>query len=106
MDIHNAFLHGDLNEAVYMKLPPGFSVSNPNLVCRLKKSLYVLKQAPRCWFAKLAASLKTYGFLQSYVDYSLFTFRRGKTQLNVLVYVDDLIISGNDSSVISSFKKY
>ena len=106
MDVHNAFLHGDLDEEVYMKLPPGFTPSSPGMVCRLKKSLYGLCQAPRCWFAKLATSLKDYGFRQSYSDYSLFTLHRGSTQLNVLVYVDDLIISGNDSAALVSFKEY
>lgn len=91
---------------VYMKLPPGFHVRTPGLVCRLKKSLYGLRQAPRCWFAKLAASLKTYGFLQSYSDYSLFTLHQGSVQLHVLVYVDDLIISGNDASAVENFKEY
>lgn len=73
MDVHNAFLHGDLDEEVYMKMPLGFVTSQPNKVCRLRKSLYGLRQAPRCWFAKLAAALKKYGFLQSQSDYSLFT---------------------------------
>ncbi|CAH9096431.1 unnamed protein product [Cuscuta europaea] len=105
MDVHNAFLHGDLDEEVYMKCPPGFSVSS-NQVCRLRKSLYGLKQAPRCWFAKLVAALHAYGFVQSCADYSLFTCSRGGTQVNVLVYVDDLIISGNNSTTISMFKNY
>ncbi|RVW12195.1 Retrovirus-related Pol polyprotein from transposon RE2 [Vitis vinifera] len=106
MDVHNAFLHGDLEEEVYMKLPPGFERSDPNLVCRLRKSLYGLKQTPRCWFAKLVTTLKGYGFLQSYSDYSLFTYTKGNVQINVLVYVDDLIISGNDSAALETFKAY
>ncbi|KAF7835244.1 reverse transcriptase [Senna tora] len=77
-----------------MKLPPGFQLKNLDKVCRLRKSLYGLKQAPRCWFAKLSTALKTYGFQQSYSDYSLFTLKCGEFQLNVLVYVDDLIIFG------------
>ncbi|GAA0153631.1 transmembrane signal receptor [Lithospermum erythrorhizon] len=63
MDVHNAFLHGDLHEEFYMKLPPGLVIDHPGMVCRLKKSLYGLREAPRSWFAKLAASLKKYGFL-------------------------------------------
>ncbi|CAH9146720.1 unnamed protein product [Cuscuta epithymum] len=106
MDVHNAFLHGDLDEVVYMKPPPGFCSSRPGQVCRLKKSLYGLRQAPRCWFAKLSASLKQYGFQQSYSDYSLFTLTQGSAQLFILIYVDDLIIAGNDSSAIARFKSY
>lgn len=106
MDVHNAFLHGDLDEEVYMKLPPGFASDIPNMVCRLKKSLYGLKQAPRCWFSKLLLALKDYGFLQSYSDYSLFTYSKGSVQFNILVYVDDLLLSGNDSAALNSFKTY
>jgi hypothetical protein len=106
MDVHNAFLHGELNEEVYMKLPPGFKSSKPNQVCRLRKSLYGLKQAPRCWFSKLKGSLLRYGFSQSYSDYSLFTLHRDNVELYVLVYVDDLIISGNNHKEIESFKSY
>lgn len=106
MDIHNAFLHGDLQEEVYMKIPPGSQEQNKNLVCRMKNSLYFLKQAPRCWFTKLAATLKTYGFKQSYSDYSLFTFTRRNIQLNVLIYVDDMTIAGNDHKVLMKFETY
>lgn len=107
MDVHNAFLHDDLEEEVYMKIPPGFEKSdNKNVVCRMKKSLYGLKQAPRCWFAKLTMALKSYGFKQSYLDYSLFTLTKGKIQINVLIYVDDMIIAGNDKVALAVFKDY
>lgn len=60
-----------------MKLPHGFQNTEPGKVCRLRKSLYGLKQAPRCWFEKLVTALKSYDFLQSYADYSLFTITKG-----------------------------
>lgn len=106
MDVHNAFLHGDLEEEVYMKLPPGYFAQHKGKVCRLRKSLYGLKQAPRCWFAKFATALKNYGFQQSYSDYSLFSFNRDGVSLYVLVYVDDLIVTGNSTTAISEFKQY
>ncbi|XP_010518640.1 PREDICTED: uncharacterized protein LOC104793917 [Camelina sativa] len=106
MDVHNAFLHGDLEEEVYMTLPPGFPSRNDGKVCRLRKSLYGLKQAPRCWFAKLASSLEQYGFEQSFADYSLFIYKKNGVEIRVLVYVDDLVITGNTVQAIEDFKKY
>ena len=106
MDVHNAFLHGDLEEEVYMKMPPGFSTQQPGKVCRLRKSLYGLRQAPRCWFSKLTTALKRYGFLQSQSDYSLFTLNRDKIHLSILVYVDDLVLAGNNGVAIQKFKDY
>lgn len=90
MDVHNAFLHGDLEEEVYMKLPVGFRHSDPKKVCRLHKFLYGLKKAPRCWFAKLSSALTKFGFVQSYSVYSLFTLSRARVELRVLMYVGDL----------------
>ncbi|GJS34726.1 retrovirus-related pol polyprotein from transposon RE2, partial [Tanacetum coccineum] len=70
------------------------------------QSLHGIRQAPRCWFSKLSLALKNYGFVQSYSYYSFFTLKQDDIQLNVLVYVDDLIISGNDSKAITQFKTY
>ena len=106
MDVHNAFLHGDLKEEVYMRPSPGFTGSDKNKVCKLHKSLYGLKQALRCWFEKLSSSLRTYGFDQSRSDYSLFTMDRGTEYIQVLVYVDDLVVSASNSSLLASFKAY
>ncbi|KAK3005787.1 hypothetical protein RJ639_017277 [Escallonia herrerae] len=106
IDINNAFLHGDLHEEVYIRPPPGFSPSSSNKVLRLRKSLYGLRQSPRNWFAKLSTALRSYGFLQSHADHTLFTYRKGDVFLSVLVYVDDLILAGNNSTACSSFKKY
>lgn len=89
-----------------MKMPPGFYGDSPTKVCKLRKSLYGLKQTPRCWFAKLSDALKRFGFKQSYFDYSLFTIIKGGRSLRVLVYVDDLILVSNDMNMLTKFKAY
>lgn len=106
MDVHNAFLHGDLDEKLYMKLPSGFNAADSKKFCRSWKSLYGLKQAPRCWFAKLSTALKDYRFKQSRSDYSLFTYDKKGTQLQILVCVDDLIITGSTTEAMAEFKGY
>ncbi|GKD45648.1 reverse transcriptase, RNA-dependent DNA polymerase [Tanacetum coccineum] len=77
---------------------------DPNLVCKLKKSLYGLKQAPRQWFAKLSSALLDFGYTQSKTDYSLFVKKHNESFITVLVYVDDLLITGNEKEQISSLK--
>lgn len=107
VDINNAFLNGDLAEIVYMEQAPGFiSPDRPSHVCRLKKALYGLKQAPRAWFQKLNQALLRHGFRQCISDSSLFIKHHGSDVVYVLVYVDDLIISGSNSSFIDEFVKY
>lgn len=106
MDVHNAFLHGDLEDEVYMTFPPGFTHTDPSKVLRLRKSIYGLQQAPKCWFSKLQTALPQYEFVQTYSDYSMFVYSKNGIELLVLVYVDDLVICGNAVPTILSFKAY
>ncbi|GJW91207.1 ribonuclease H-like domain-containing protein [Tanacetum coccineum] len=105
LDVNNAFLYGDLEETVYMKPPEGYFPSG-NKVFRLKKSLYGLKQAPRQWNTKLTSTLIENGFSQSKSDYSLYTKSDKGVFLALMVYVDDIIITGNNVSEIEKFKVY
>ena len=80
-----------------MSIPPGFEGNTSNKVCKLKKALYGLKQSPRAWFGRFAKVMKEFGYKQSQGDYTLFikqSATRGVTDL--LVYVDDIIVKGND----------
>ncbi|KAK2373624.1 putative mitochondrial protein [Trifolium repens] len=95
IDVNNAFLNGILEEEVYMQQPPGFEASDKTLICKLNKALYGLKQAPRAWFDRLKTALLGYGFQASKCDPSLFMMKTSKIHLIVLVYVDDIIITGS-----------
>ncbi|CAH9090919.1 unnamed protein product, partial [Cuscuta epithymum] len=106
LDVNNAFLHGDLYEEIYMQPPPGYLSSNDNRVCKLTKSLYGLKQASRQWFCKLSESLQHFGYTQSKADSSLFTKTNGNSFTVLLLYVDDLILAGNNIDEISAVKTF
>ncbi|KAI5336426.1 hypothetical protein L3X38_015693 [Prunus dulcis] len=104
LDVNNAFLHGTLLENVYMVQPPGFVDSNhPSYVCKLRKALYGLKQAPRAWYKELHSFLLSHGFVNAISDASLFLFKNGTTVIYFLVYVDDLLITGNNSTLVAKF---
>jgi hypothetical protein len=106
MDIKNDFLHGDLQEEVYMEQPPGYvDQTHLNLVCRLKKALYGLKQAPRVWLDKISQYLVTSGFQTSNADFSLYVKKTNHGLVIIVIYVDDLIIIGNSDVNISDLKK-
>ena len=103
IDIQNAFLHGKLSEVVYMSQPQGYiHPQYPNHVCRLHKALYGLKQALRAWYSRLSEKLITLGFKHSNTDTSLFIFRCNAITIFILIYVDDIIITGSSTSVIDS----
>ncbi|CAJ2651582.1 unnamed protein product [Trifolium pratense] len=104
LDVNNAFLHGDLQEDVYMKIPDGVQCAKPNQVCKLLKSLYGLKQASRKWYEKLTSLLVKEGYTQSTSDYSLFTIKQQNHFTALLIYVDDVILTGTDIQEITRIK--
>ena len=107
LDIKNAFLHGDLHEEVYMDQPPGYVVpGQEHLVCRLRKALYGLKQSPRAWFDRFSAVVLAYGFHRSTFDHSIFVRHSSTGSIVLIVYVNDIIISGSDSNGIADLKQY
>ncbi|KAM1004535.1 hypothetical protein ACFX2C_004724 [Malus domestica] len=102
LDVKNAFLHGILQEEVYMSQPPGFVDSQQSsLVCRLHKSLYGLKQAPRAWNERFTNFLPSLGFLTTFSDSSLFVKHVGNSVVILLLYVDDIIITGSATAAIT-----
>ncbi|PKU80692.1 Retrovirus-related Pol polyprotein from transposon TNT 1-94 [Dendrobium catenatum] len=101
LDVANAFLHGNLDEIVYMKQPHGFEDNtNPDYVCRLHKAIYGLKQAPRQWYNVFTSTLVDMGFTHSSADPSLLIFRKQDTQIYMLLYVDDVLLTGNNTSIM------
>ena len=97
MDVKNAFLNGDLSEEVYMQPPPGLSVDS-NKVCHLQCALYGFKQAPQSWFAKFSFTIFRLGYTASPYDSAFFVRRTDKGTILLLLYVDDMIITGDDQS--------
>ncbi|CAM8910542.1 unnamed protein product [Rhodiola kirilowii] len=102
IDVRNAFLHGHLDQTIYMKQPPGFEdPQRPTHVCRLNKAIYGLKQSPRAWYARLSSILCKLSFVPSRADISLFVLHRPGVTIFTLVYVDDIIITGSCPDTIN-----
>ncbi|CAL0330266.1 unnamed protein product [Lupinus luteus] len=104
LDINTAFLHGDLKEFVYMKAPQGLQVSNSRIVCKLQISIYGLKQASRQWHDKLNNILLQIGYTKSFAGHSLFVKNTNNGCTAILVYIDDLVLTGNDIKDIMNTK--
>jgi len=106
LDVQNAFLHGVLEEEVYMKQPPRFENKNaPSHVCKLDKALYGLKQAPQAWYSRLSHKMQALGFIPSKSDTSLFIYNKCNTHIFVLIYVDDMIVTSSSNEAITGLLK-
>ena len=97
MDVKATFLNGKMSEEVYLEQPEGSETHDPNtFVCRLKKALYGLKQAPRAWYERIDKYLIGLGFSKNEADPNLY-YKRDKDDMVILIlYVDDLLITGDD----------
>lgn len=100
LDVKNAFLHGTLDETVYMSQPPGFvDKSKPDYVCKLKRAIYGLKQAPRAWNARFVKFITNNGFIQSKSDASLFVYRKNGQTAYLILYVDDILVTASSEQL-------
>ena len=106
LDVKAAFLHGDLEEELYMRQPEGFiKEDKKNLVCRLKKSLYGLKLAPRQWYKKLDSFMSNHGFTRCQADHCCYFKKFDNNFIILLLYVDDMLVAGSDMQEIVNLKQ-
>ena len=108
MDVKTVFLNGRLEETIYMTQPEGFKVEpkGEELVCLLKRSLYGLKQSPRQWYKRFDSVVTKAGYTRSRFDTCLYYIDLGTpSQTFLLIYVDDMLIMGNDLNKISKLKE-
>ena len=101
MDVKTSFLHGDLEEEIYMKQPEGFAVKGKKeLVCRLKKYMYGLKQSPRMWYQKFDTYIQGLGFIRSKENHCVYFKLIGDCVIYLVLYVDDMLLIGNNKEII------
>lgn len=104
LDVKTAFLHGELQEEIYMEVPQGLQTKS-GMALKLIKSLYGLKQSPRCWNQKVNTVLEGLGFQRSQHDYCLYTKTSNDNVMLLLLYVDDVLIAGDDINDIERVKE-
>ena len=107
LDVKNAFLNRDLEEEVFMSQPPGFEEHlGEEKVCRLRKSLYGLKQSCRAWFGRFGKVVKGHGYTQSQVDHTMLYMHSKEGNIAILIiYVDDIILIGDDHDELKRLKR-
>ena len=107
MDVKTAFLNGDLEEEVYMDQPQGFETTGQeSLVCKLKKSIYGLKQASRQWYLKFNNTILSYGFVENTVDTCIYMKVTGSQFVILVLYVDDILLAANDKGMLRDVKEF
>ena len=107
LDVKTAFLHGDLEEEIYMVQPEGFQVKGKeHMVCRLKKNLYGLKQGSRQWYKKFDSFMVSRGYTKTNANHCVYVKKFPDVKfISLLLYVDDMLLVGQDASMIGNFKK-
>ena len=107
MDVKTAFLNGDLEEEIYMDQPEGFVVEGKeHMVCKLKKSIYGLKQASRQWYFKFNNTITSFGFKENIVDRCIYLKVSGSKFVILVLYVDDILLAANDLGMLHETKQF
>ena len=107
MDVKTTFLNGDLYENVYMAQPKGFVVEGKeNLGCRLKKSIYGLKQVSRQWYLKIDETIRKFGFKENEEDNCIYAKFKNVKFIFLILYVDDILLAGSDVDLLRETKKF
>ncbi|KAK1643583.1 hypothetical protein QYE76_061388 [Lolium multiflorum] len=107
MDVKTAFLNGDLDEDIYMTQPEGFVVEGKeHLACRLKKSIYGLKQASRQWYLKFDKIIRTFGFTENVKDNCIYVKFKGSRFTILVLYVDDILLACSDKDMLHETKNF
>jgi hypothetical protein len=108
LDVKNAFLHEDLHEKVYMEQPPRFVAQGEyqGCVCKLKKALYGLKQSPQAWFGKFSTAIMEFGIQRCQTDHSVFHLHTSVGYIILVVNLDDIVITSDDSGGIAQLKLF
>lgn len=100
-----AFLYGDLDEKIYIKQPKGYTIErNEKMVCKLKMSLYGLKQEPGQWYLKFDSFMTVNGFRGGHVDYCCYNKNYGNSYIIMLIYIDDMLVAGSSIHEINNLK--
>jgi len=102
VDISSAFTYGELDEVIYMKQSEGYHQGGPNVVCKLHKSLYGLKQSARQWNKKLHSVLDSMGFKRVLSDNSIYIYSRNQVKLIVPIFIDDITLVPKDDAAMDS----